>query len=314
MTEQEIQEQEEQLQAATQFILEGAKLANEFKEGGQKYKAAADTYRELNEKAIEKMAVRPKAVVPDSVYKDIMDSAAAGVKSAKCQPPTSSEMVPIIREAYKEVVPEIQYKPVIKVNGKLWFWLALAILVIAAVILFINYRQNHFGTPESWANRMYKANVVLKDSNPGEGYHEIMQEFNQGREEAAKEKVILREKTAKEYKAEVEKFEGKINAYLIPNEGFEVEVLSVDTKQERITIDENILWNKTEVFEYVYLKTRIDGVDGYLYVLLKRPVGIGHFLEKYDMMVSANANYDDIDYFMRHQKNKDVKLFEKAID
>ena len=72
MNEEEFQEQ---LQAASQFIIDGAQEAKDFKSGGQSYKAAAETYKTLNDKTVEKVTdavkERPAAYVPESELRKI---------------------------------------------------------------------------------------------------------------------------------------------------------------------------------------------------------------------------------------------------
>lgn len=228
MNEEELQEQ---LQAASQFIMDSAREAKDFKAGGQSYLAAAETYRTLNDKAIERMSRRPEAVVPDSVYQEIRKSAAAGVRSEKCQMPTSSDLVPLLRAAFREVGPEIQYKKVIKIHGKLWFWLAVPMLIIAGILFWGNYLQIHFGTPESWANRNYITAVELNDGNPGSYYHEIIRMFDTGHKADAREIVKTREEKMKSFGKTSRKYEEWISGYLVNVDDFREGIKVIDWEQ-----------------------------------------------------------------------------------
>lgn len=230
MNEEELQEQ---LQAASQFIIDGAQEAKDFKSGGQSYKAAAETYKTLNDKAIDRMSKRPEAIVPESVYKNIHNSAAAGVRSEKCQTPTSSDMVPILRAAFKEVGPEIQYKHVINIHGKLWFWLSIVALIVSIVLFVANYRQLHFGTPESWANRNYLSAVDLGEENPGAAYDDIINMFDDGRATDAKELVRTREEKAVKYGKTSREWEKWIAGYLVNAPEFKEGIKVIKWEQEK---------------------------------------------------------------------------------
>lgn len=233
MTEQEYQEQQEQMSAAAQLIIDGAQEAKDFKSGGQSYKAAAETYKTLNDKAIDRMSKRPEAIVPESVYQNIQNRAAAGVRSEKCQTPTSEDMVPILRAAYKEVGPEIQYKKVIKIHGKLWFWLAVPMLIAAGILYWLNYRQIHFGTPESWANRNYITAVELNDANPGNYYDEIIHMFDADHGTDAKEIVKTREEKMKSFGKTSKEFEEWISGYLVNVDEFKEGIKVFDWEQKK---------------------------------------------------------------------------------
>lgn len=213
MNEEELQEQ---LQVASQFIIDGAQEAKDFKSGGQSYEAAAETYKTLNEKAIDIMSKRPEAIVPESVYQNIQNRAAAGVRSEKCQTPTSSDLVPVLRDAYKEFAPEIKYVKNTTIKGKAYFVVGIILIVLTLVIWGTQiYKTKMFdGTAESWANRMYIANIELSEKNPGMGYDEIMKDFKSGNAEKAKEKVIRRENTLHEAQIHRKKYENKISTLL----------------------------------------------------------------------------------------------------
>lgn len=228
--EEEIQEQ---LQAATQTIIEGAQICDDFRSGGEAYKAAAETYKTLNDKAIERMSKRPEAIVPESVYQTIQSRAAAGVRSEKCKIPTSEDMIPVMREACKVVGPEIEYKRVININGKLWFWLCAPIL-IAAIFLFVRtYRLVHYGTPESWANRNYITAVELNDDNPGGYYDEIIRMFDAGHEFDAKEIVKTREEKMKSFGKTSRMYEEWISGYLENVDEFKEGIKVFDWEQKK---------------------------------------------------------------------------------
>ena len=229
MNEEELQNQ---LQAASQFIIEGAQEAKDFKTGGQLYKDAAEAYKTLNDKAIDRMSKRPVADVPESVYQNIQDRAAAGVKSAKCQTPTSSDLVPVLRAAYEEVGPEIKYKRVVTIHGKLWFWLTVPIFLLAVFLFWRNYHQIHFGTPESWANRNYITAVELNDANPGNYYDEIIRMFDAGHEADAKEIVKTREEKMKSFGKTSKKFEEWISGYLVNVNDFKEGIKVFDWEQK----------------------------------------------------------------------------------
>lgn len=233
MSEQEYQEQQEQMAAAAQLIINGAQEAKDFKSGGQLYKAAAETYKTLNDKAIDRMSKRPEAIVPGSVYQNILNYAAAGVRSAKCQIPTSSDLVPVLRQAYKEVGPEIQYKREIKIHGKLWFWLAIPMLIAAGILYWLNYRQIHFGTPESWANRNYITAVELNDANPGNYYDDIIRMFDDDHGTYAKGIVKTREEQMKSFGKTSKEFEKWISGYLVNVDKFKEGIKVIDWEQKK---------------------------------------------------------------------------------
>lgn len=232
MNEEEFQEQ---LKAASQFIIDGALEAKDFKSGGQLYKAAAETYKTLNDKAIDRMSKRPEAIVPGSVYQNILNYAAVGVRSAKCQTPTSSDLVPVLRQAYKEVGPEIQYKREIKIHGKLWFWLAIPMLIAAGILYWLNYRQIHFGTPESWANRNYITAVEMNDANPGNYYDEIIRKFDDDHGADARVIVKNREEEMKSFRKTSKEYEKWISGYLVNVDEFKegIKVIDWEKKKEK---------------------------------------------------------------------------------
>lgn len=230
MIEEELQEQ---LQEASQFIIDSAQESKDFKSGGQSYKAAAETYKTLNDKAIERMSKRPEAIIPESVYQDIQRRAAAGVRSEKCQTPTSKDLVPILREAYREVGPEIQYKRVLNIHGKLWFWLSVPILIAAMFLFGWNYHQIHFGTPESWANRNYITAVELNDANPGNYYDEIIRMFDAGHEADAEEIVKTREEKVKSFGKTSKAFEEWVSNYLMNVDEFKEGITVFDWEQKK---------------------------------------------------------------------------------
>lgn len=222
MSEEEIREQQEQMAAAAQLIIAGAQEAQDFKAAGEKALKAAETalraaesYKVVNDKTVEMVSRRPEAVVPERTYNSIYRSAADGVRETKCKAPTSSDMVPILRQAYEEVGPEIQYKHVFKIHGKLWFWLAVPLLIAAGILFGLNYHRVHFGTPESWANRNYVTAVELNDPNPGNFYDEIIRMFAAGHDGDAKEIVKTREERAKSYGKTAKAFESWISDYLV---------------------------------------------------------------------------------------------------
>lgn len=228
--EEEIQEQ---LKEATQFIIDGVQEAKDFKSGGQSYKVAAETYKTLNDKAIEIMSKRPEAIVPESVYETIQSRAAAGVRSEKCQTPTSRDLIPVLREAYKEVGPEIKYQRVINIHGKLWFWLSISMLIFAMILIVCNYRMINFGTPESWANRNYITAVELNDDNPGGYYDEIIRMFDAGHEFDAKEIVKTREEKMKSFGKTSKLFEEWISGYLVNVDDFKEGIKVFDWEQKK---------------------------------------------------------------------------------
>ena len=232
MNEEEFQEQ---LQAASQFIIDGAQEAKDFKTGGQSYKAAAEAYKILNDKAIDMMSKRPEAVVPESVFKNIQSSAAAGVRSQKCQTPTSNDLIPVLRAAYKEISPEIQYRRVLKIHGKFLFCLSVPILLLSGFLFWRDYRLIHFGTPESWANRNYIAAIQLGETDPGNAYDVIIRQFDAGRDADAKELVTLREVKAKEYGITSREWEMWITGYLANVKDFKegIAVITWEEKKER---------------------------------------------------------------------------------
>ena len=239
MNEQEFQEQQEQMAAAAQLIIQGAQEAQDFKAGGEKAlqgveKAlqVAEAYKTLNDKAIDRMSKRPEAIVPESVYHNIEIRAASGVMSAKCKTPTSSELVPVLRDAYREVGPEIQYTRVLKIHGKLWFWLSVPILIATGILFWSNYRQIHFGTPESWANRNYVTAVDLGETDPGNAYHQIIALYRTGQDSKAREIVLERETQAKEHGKMTKKCEKILSSYLVNVRNFKDGVV-VDKWEER---------------------------------------------------------------------------------
>ena len=69
----EEQEYQEQLQAATQIIIEAAQGIKGFQE-------ATEAYKTVTNKVIERVSRRPDAIIPESEYQKIMDSVSAEIK------------------------------------------------------------------------------------------------------------------------------------------------------------------------------------------------------------------------------------------
>lgn len=114
------------------------------------------------------------------------------------------------QEAYEK-----SRRPFIRITfGKPWYLWTL--IVISAFSLFsIGYvHYNIHQTPESWADRSYKAGLELDEDNPGAAYHETIQDFRNGYEVEARQKVSDRELAGKERTKEKHQYERKLAKYL----------------------------------------------------------------------------------------------------
>lgn len=114
------------------------------------------------------------------------------------------------QEAYEK-----SRRPIIRISfGKLWYlWTLIAISAFSLFSIgFVHYHIDQ--TPESWANRSYMAGLELDEENPGAAYHEIIQDFKNGYEVEARQKVSDRELAGKKRTKEKHQYERKLAKYL----------------------------------------------------------------------------------------------------
>lgn len=323
----------EQLEAATKFILISEKESKNFKDGGQAFKETAELYKELNDKSIEVIAKglseKPAAFIPDeektSVYEKAKSGAEAGVKEAisttEAKVPTEDQLIPVISAALNKVGPTVVFRREIK--GKLWFWVAVGVFIICGVkICFDIARHNNFdGTAEEWAHRMYVAKKELSENNPGAGYDEIMMDFANGFPEKAKDAVIAKEKRVLELQNKGNKYERKISEFLFEDYASGIKILEIETRLE-YKYEKKFLGFEIEIMSpqkifYEYFFARAIPNDGQteLRIVMKRPYKLPGFKEKWDIYITTDKRINSISDYL-HKSKKIDWLYDKkeAID
>lgn len=155
------------------------------------------------------------------------------------------------QEAYEK-----SRRPFIRITfGKPWYLWTL--IVISAFSLFsIGYvHYNIHQTPESWADRSYKAGLELDEDNPGAAYHEIIQDFRNGYEVEARQKVSDRELAGKERTKMKHRYEKKLSKYLS----------DVDSLGVNVTNYIQALNEKGEAESLVFFRDDVDEYAAYIF-------------------------------------------------
>lgn len=150
------------------------------------------------------------------------------------------------QEAYEK-----SRRPFIRITfGKPWYLWTL--IVISAFSLFsIGYvHYNIHQTPESWADRSYKAGLELDEDNPGAAYHEIIQDFRNGYEVEARQKVSDRELAGKERTKTKHRYEKKLNKYLSDVDSLGVNVTNYIQAVNEKGETESLVFFRDDVDEY----------------------------------------------------------------
>lgn len=150
------------------------------------------------------------------------------------------------QEAYEK-----SRRPFIRITfGKPWYLWTL--IVISAFSLFsIGYvHHNIHQTPESWADRSYKAGLELDEDNPGAAYHEIIQDFRNGYEVEARQKVSDRELAGKERTKMKHRYEKKLSKYLSDVDSLGVTVTNYMQAVNRDGETESLVFFRDDVDEY----------------------------------------------------------------
>ena len=106
-------------------------------------------------------------------------------------------------------------------------------LIAAGILYWLNYRQIHFGTPESWANRNYITAVELNDANPGNYYDDIIRMFDDDHGTYAKGIVKTREEQMKSFGKTSKEFEKWISGYLVNVDKFKEGIKVIDWEQKK---------------------------------------------------------------------------------
>ena len=155
------------------------------------------------------------------------------------------------QEAYEK-----SRRPFIRITfGKPWYLWTL--IVISAFSLFsIGYvHYNIHQTPESWADRSYKAGLELDEDNPGAAYHETIQDFRNGYEVEARQKVSDRELAGKERTKMKHRYEKKLSKYLS----------DVDSLGVNVTNYIQALNEKGEAESLVFFRDDVDEYAAYIF-------------------------------------------------
>lgn len=150
------------------------------------------------------------------------------------------------QEAYEK-----SRRPFIRITfGKPWYLWTL--IVISAFSLFsIGYVHNNIHqTPESWADRSYKAGLELDEDNPGAAYHEIIQDFRNGYEVEARQKVSDRELAGKERTKMKHRYEKKLSKYLSDVDSLGVNVTNYIQALNEKGEAESLVFFRDDVDEY----------------------------------------------------------------
>ena len=150
------------------------------------------------------------------------------------------------QEAYEK-----SRRPFIRITfGKPWYLWTL--IVISAFSLFsIGYvHYNIHQTPESWADRSYKAGLELDEDNPGAAYHEIIQDFRNGYEVEARQKVSDRELAGKERTKMKHRYEKKLSKYLSDVDSLGVNVTNYIQALNEKGETESLVFFRDDVDEY----------------------------------------------------------------
>lgn len=325
MTEEEFNEQ---LHAASTFIIDSKNESENFKEGGQNFKEGAELFKKLYEKTVsalsEALSVRPTASIPDedkeSVFERAKTGAETGVKDAisntTIKAPTKEQLIPVFRAALDEIGPEITYKRVITINGKKLFWIGVAIFVVTVFLWGLYFcKMNKFdGTPESWANRMYVASKEIGEKNPGAGYDEVMTAFATGNAENAKEKVVRKENKLSELKDHRGKYERKISEYLSKDypSGVRIVEFEEDTRQRY----KEGIWGQqtTKTYSFVYAKVVTMDEQKELYIAMERLAMPFGARDPWDIHITEDARINSItNYRQKAGKVKWIYSEKKAV-
>ena len=218
MTEQEEKEVQEQLAAAGQFIIKSEQEAKDFKSGGQSYKEAADTYRAINDKTIEKVAdslkERPAAYIPESELRKIGNIRLQAPNLSGQAKSFATEVATYLGPAVQEAVDKYLENKKFKVAhehyhttmGQLWQYAEEASrkkiksLLIILAILVVGLTIAGFAYFDSWVYWGYRLENVCKDTrqtkesfkNITDIFDRVKQGFEQGEESKERIKGIIR--------------------------------------------------------------------------------------------------------------------------
>lgn len=116
-------------------------------------------------------------------------------------------------------------RPFIRIAfGKAWYKWTLIIVSSFSLfaIAYVHYSISR--TPESWADRSYRAGLELNEDNPGAAYHEAIQGFKNGYDAETRQKVSDREIAGKERTKRKRQYEKELNRYLAEVESMGVTV------------------------------------------------------------------------------------------
>lgn len=113
---------------------------------------------------------------------------------------------------------------------------------------YVHY--NIHQTPESWADRSYKAGLELDEDNPGAAYHETIQDFRNGYEVEARQKVSDRELAGKERTKMKHRYEKKLSKYLSDVDSLGVDVTNYIQALNEKGEAESLVFFRDDVDEY----------------------------------------------------------------
>jgi len=187
MTEQEYQEQQEQMAAAAQLIINGAQEAKDFKAGGEKAlqgaeKAlqAANTYKTLNDKTVEKVTDalkdRPAAYVPDTELRKIGNIRLAAPDLTEQAEPFASKVATYLGPSVQKAVDNYLENKKFKLThehvtmGQMWQYAEdaakkrIIILSIAVGVLIAGLTGAGIAYFNSWVHWGYRLEKVCNDS------------------------------------------------------------------------------------------------------------------------------------------------------
>ena len=249
-----------------------------------------------------------QAYIPEEEEKRFLSK----IKQTSCAAPTSAQMIPVLKESFKEVGPEITYKKVI--NGKKWFWVGVCLFAMTACFWISYYKKGHNfdGTAESWANRMYVASKEIGEKNPGDGYDEVMTAFANGNAENAKELVVRKENKLAELQDHRGKYEKKISEYLsnVYPSGIRIIEFEETTAQRKVSSIFNLYNN----YNFVYIKAVTFDEQVELRIAMERLAGFPGLRDAWDIYVTTDTRINSItDYRQKADKVKWLYSDKKAI-
>ena len=259
---------------------------------------AARTEKECLEETKKAVFEAAKEHAPAYISEEEEKRFLSNIRQTPCAPPTSTQLTPVLKESFKEVVPGIKYKLVI--SGKKMFWIGAVLITITVWFWASYYKKVHTfdGTAESWANRMYEVKLQMHDKNPGSGYHEIMRDFALGNAEEAKNKVVRAENEISELQGHRKKYEKMLSELLDKDYPTGIQIIEFqEDKQQRYR--DGIFGKTSETYDFIYAKiVPLDG-DAEYRVAMERLSSIIS-PNRWDVYITTDSRISSIETYRQN--------------